>query len=254
MVLVKPKILMMKKAFIIKAIILLAFIASNSYSKALNLTVSTVKKHITRRDTIKKDTIKRDTIKSDTLKKDTIKMDTLKKDTIKKDTLKRDTIKRDTIKKDTLKSDTAKTDSTFSQQSRARMVFLELGGPGLALTVNYDARFGEALDKWGYRVGAGYYNTGANYVFSVPLQINYLYGNNTNYVELGVGTTFLHSHGTTGGSVFQFDNITGFIGTATIGYRYQQEGGGVNFRIAFVPVLYNEGVLFEGGLSIGYSF
>jgi len=156
-----------------------------------------------------------------------------------------------------LEEDTVKRDSTIKQASRPRTVFIELGGAGLALTLNYDARFGQTRDKWGYRVGAGYYNTGANSVFSVPLQVNYLYSINhstSSFIEAAAGTTFLYSRGSTNGTFFEFDNITGFCGNASIGYRYQQEQGGINFRIIFDPIIYDEGILFEGGISVGYTF
>lgn len=158
------------------------------------------------------------------------------------------------LKAQSLEEDTVKRDSSVAEINRPRSAFLELGGPGLALTFNYDTRFGKRLDKWGYRVGAGYYNTGANSVFSVPLQINYLLGGNDNFVEIGVGTTFLNSKGSTNGKIFEFDNVTGFIGTGTIGYRYQQESGGINFRIDFTPILYDEGLVYGGGISVGYNF
>jgi hypothetical protein len=156
-----------------------------------------------------------------------------------------------------LEEDTVKRDSTIIQESRPKTVFLEVGGAGLALTLNYDSRFGQSRDKWGYRVGAGYYNTGSNSVFSVPLQINYLYGignSSSSFIEAAAGTTFLNSKGSTNGTFFQFDNITGFVGNVSVGYRYQQENGGINFRIIFDPIIYDEGLLFEGGLSIGYTF
>ena len=157
------------------------------------------------------------------------------------------------LKAQNLEENPIKRDSIITPEKKPKAIFLEVGGPGLALTVNYDTRFGNSVDKFGFRIGGGYYNTGANWVATVPFQINYLYGKNS-FLELGVGTTFVRSVGTTGGTVFQFDNITGFIGTGTIGYRYQQENGGINFRIAFVPVLYDEGLLAEGGISIGYTF
>lgn len=153
-----------------------------------------------------------------------------------------------------LEEDTVKRDTVAPVATRPRTVFLELGGPGLALTVNYDTRFGQTSDKWGYRIGAGYYNTGANWVATVPLQLNYLYGKGSSFLEVGAGTTFVRSEGSTRGATFEFDNITGFIGTATLGYRYQQENGGINFRIAFVPILYDQGLIAAGGLSVGYTF
>jgi hypothetical protein len=158
------------------------------------------------------------------------------------------------LKAQNLEEDTVKRDSSITESKKPRTVFLELGGPGLALTFNYDTRFGNRSDKWGYRIGTGYYNTGANSVFTIPFQINYLYGKNTSFLELGAGTTFMISRGSTNGTVFEFDNITGFIGTATIGYRYQQADGGMNFRIGFVPIFCDEGIIPAGGLSVGYTF
>jgi hypothetical protein len=162
------------------------------------------------------------------------------------------------LKAQNLEENPTKRDSTIVELTKPRTVFLEVGGPGLALTVNYDTRFGDKRDKWGFRAGAGYYNTGANWVASVPLQINYLYGlgseGGSSFLELGAGTTFVRSEGSSKGSYFQFDNITGFIGTGTVGYRFQQDNGGINFRIAFVPILYDDGFIAEGGLSIGYTF
>jgi hypothetical protein len=161
------------------------------------------------------------------------------------------------LKAQNLEEDTVKKDSTIVSANRPRTVFLEVGGPGLALTVNYDTRFGEQRDKWGYRIGAGYYNTGANWIASVPFQVNYLYGfrdGGSSFLELGFGTTFMRSQGSTNGASFQFDDDTGFFGTATIGYRYQQDNGGINFRIAFVPTVSAYGFIPIGGLSIGYTF
>jgi hypothetical protein len=142
-----------------------------------------------------------------------------------------------------LEEDTVKRDSSVIK-----------GKKPLAFTVSYDTRFGNIRDRWGYRIGVGYYNTGANSVLTVPFQINYLYGKGNNFLELGAGTTFLNSKGSTKGVTYQFDDVTGFIGTFTLGYRYQQDNGGINFRIAFVPILYDEGVILGGGVSVGYTF
>jgi len=167
------------------------------------------------------------------------------------------------VKAQNLEEDTVKRDSTIVLATKPRAVFIEVGGPGLALTANYDTRFGDGRDKWGFRVGAGYYNTGANWIASVPLQLNYLYqlgkdGSSkfaeSSFLELGIGTTFMRSQGSTNGTTFEFDNDTGFFGTATIGYRYQQADGGINFRVGFVPTVSAYGFIPIGGLSVGYTF
>jgi len=169
-----------------------------------------------------------------------------------------------TAKKDTtLKSDTSKmkkdtslmvTDTT-QHIVKAVAAYLEVGGAGLAISGNYDSRFHDQRDGWGYRIGAGYFASGGNTVFTVPFQINYLTGEHSMHIELGAGTTFLNSTGTNiGNSKWEFDKITGFIATATVGFRYQPEHKGLNFRIAFVPILYDEGLIPAGGVSIGYTF
>jgi len=152
--------------------------------------------------------------------------------------------------------DTTKVDSTSSEPegNRAQTAFFEVGGPGLALTVNYDMRFGHRRNGLGFRVGAGYFATDGNNVFSVPIQINYLFGKGNSLIELGGGTTFLNSHGNNNGKTFIFDRVTGFIGTATIGYRYQPQERGINLRIGFVPIFYDEGIIAAGGISVGYTF
>jgi hypothetical protein len=141
-----------------------------------------------------------------------------------------------------------------ASQIKAEGVFLEIGGPGLAISGNYDARFAKQRNGWGYRAGAGYFGSGGNTVFTVPLQLNYLYGEHNHLLELGAGTTFLNSKGDNKGKIWEFDRITGFIATGTIGYRYQPAAKGLNFRIAFVPILYDQGLMPIGGLSIGYTF
>ena len=154
------------------------------------------------------------------------------------------------------KSDTTKFAADTTQQTiKAQNVYLELGGPGLAISANYDTRFHKERNGWGYRVGVGFFSSGGNTVFTVPFQVNYLIGEHALMLELGAGTTFLNSTGTNvGNSKWEFDKITGFIATGTIGFRYQPEQKGLNFRIGFVPILYDEGIIPAGGISVGYTF
>jgi hypothetical protein len=84
--------------------------------------------------------------------------------------------------------------------------------------------------------------------------MNYLIGEHSHMLELGAGTTFLNSTGDNKGTTWEFDKITGFIATATIGYRYQPAHSGLNIRVAFVPILYDEGIIPAGGISVGYTF
>jgi hypothetical protein len=185
-----------------------------------------------------------------------VKKDTLlaKKDTIaKKDSL---IAKKDTTKKDSLlaKKDTSDTDSVGFL--KRRIAFLEIGGPGLAISANYDMRVKIGQSKnFGFRAGAGYFQSGNNWVFTVPLQVNYLYGEDGKYLEFGLGTTFLISRGDNYSSKnFIFDKVTGFIPTGTIGVRYQPDNGKLNFRLGYVPIIDDDGFVNAGGFSIGYTF
>lgn len=166
---------------------------------------------------------------------------------------------------DVKKSDTVyirKTDTVFinkAQDNKTRSmkaIYAEVGGAGLAISVNFDNRIGGERKGLGYRVGAGYFSDGyGNTVFTVPLQVSYLFTKDeNNFIELAGGTTFLNSTGNNKGPTFIFDKVTGFIGTATLGYRYQPVDHKLNFRINFVPIFYDGGIIWAGGVSIGYNF
>jgi hypothetical protein len=145
-------------------------------------------------------------------------------------------------------------DTADSTEVKAKGYYLEVGGPGLAISANYDSRFNKQRDGWGYRIGLGGFIAGGNNVITVPFQINYLIGEHSSMFEVGAGTTFLSSRGDNKGKTWEFDKITGFIATGTIGYRYQPQHKGINFRLAFVPILYDEGIIPAGGISVGYTF
>ena len=51
------------------------------------------------------------------------------------------------VKAQNLEEDTVKRDSTIILATKPRAVFIELGGPGLALTANYDTRFGNGRER-----------------------------------------------------------------------------------------------------------
>jgi len=183
-----------------------------------------------------------------------------KKDSVaKKDSLiaKKDTAKKDSLlaKADTSKKDTSNADTIGFQKQR--IVFAEIGGPGLAISANFDMRvqIGQSNKLFGFRVGAGYFQSGNNWVFTVPLQANYLYGKDGKYLEFGLGTTFLISRGDNYSSKnFIFDDDTGFIATGTIGVRYAPNNSHVNFRLAYVPIIDSDGLVNIGGFSVGYTF
>jgi hypothetical protein len=162
-----------------------------------------------------------------------------------------------TIKHDTIyirKTDTVKIKDDTKQPRHNQILFGEVGGAGLSLSLNYDMRITSARNGLGFRIGAGYYGNGGNTVFSIPFQVNYLVGTDTHFIEIGGGTTFINSTGDNKGKTFIFDRVTGLAGTATLGYRYQPIDHKLNFRLDFVPIFYYEGVILAGGISVGYNF
>lgn len=192
----------------------------------------------------------------------------VKKDTttiIKKDTttiLQRDTvtiIKRDTVtitKRDTIGSSaqTAEQDTTDFSQVKAKSYYLQIGGAGLAISANYDTRFNAERNGWGYTVGIGGFAAEGNSVITIPFQVNYLIGEHSSMLQVGGGATFLRSTGNNKGKTWIFDKITGFVATGSFGYRYQPEQKGLSFKVEFVPILYDEGIIPAGGISVGYTF
>lgn len=138
--------------------------------------------------------------------------------------------------------------------ARAQNIFVELGGPGLLLSANYDTRFVNRHDGVGGRIGAGYVSISDNSLLTIPVQINYLLGKNNRYFELGIGATYINSKGDER-DFLSLDNAKSTIGTMTFGYRYQPEDGGFNFRASLNPI-FNSSTFFPlfGGVSVGYTF
>ncbi|RCH56502.1 hypothetical protein DJ568_01190 [Mucilaginibacter hurinus] len=149
--------------------------------------------------------------------------------------------------------------NTASAQTgkRAQNVYLEVGGPGLSISANYDTRFGDHRDGLGGRVGVGYLPAAFFSIVAIPVQLNYLLGKKSHFLELGAGATYLKIGDDNGNDkdnkFLSFNAITGVMGTATVGYRYQPVNGGFNFRVSANPIV-EETVQFTGGISVGWTF
>ena len=91
------------------------------------------------------------------------------------------------------------------------------------------------------------------HTFVISPQISYLNGK-IHHLELGVGFTYESSH---------YDNniTSNWAIPFRIGYRYQQENGGLFFKAAYTPALLKRFLTedywfmpFWGGVAIGYTF
>ncbi len=133
-------------------------------------------------------------------------------------------------------------------------VFAEIFGRSIFFSLNYDRRFAKKLDGLGFSVGAGYILTNNIGLFSLPVTLNYLLGNNGKYLEVGAGASYFNRR------ISNFDGLvnnngSSLIGTMTIGYRSQPIKGGFMFRVGINPFfLKNNFIPYYPYVSFGYTF
>lgn len=138
--------------------------------------------------------------------------------------------------------------SVYSQG--AKMVYFEIGGPGLA-SFNFDTRFGAKEDGFGGRLGVGGFKVDNAGIIFIPVGLNYLLGKDgRNYFEIGAGATPVIASDADSDS--DFSETFGWL---NFGYRMQPAEGGFTFR-AFITPVFGNGVFipYYGGVSFGYKF
>lgn len=148
-----------------------------------------------------------------------------------------------------------------------RAGFVELGGPSIVFTFNYDFRFDKTMpDGLGLRAGIGGYAVGESYEVSVPVMVNYLAGKRGKYFEAAGGAIFAKS---TMDILFLREKSFPIAGAVYLGYRIQPADGGFVFR-AGLPFIFGsysdfnyttnltENRFFASpwypGVSFGYAF
>src|SRR5215510_8051185 len=131
---------------------------------------------------------------------------------------------------------------TKSMQAQAnKSVFLEVGGNGVGFSLNFDSRFTKSEKGFGYRVGIGLvpgvneYPINNSTAVIIPVGLNYLTGKTPNYLEAGIGATYVSAKV----GVFESDKQkakgVGFI--PSLGYRYAKTGKGFQGRLFLSPVI-----------------
>jgi len=140
---------------------------------------------------------------------------------------------------------------SFCQSDKS--FFVEILGNGIGASLNFDSRLSKSDKGFGYRLGAGIFpGTLFNAPFvTIPLGVNYLAGHAPNYLEAGVGATVMP-----GVKVFWDDNYraSGVLFIPNLGYRYARKNKGFQGRLGISPWIGDGGVVFMGGLSVGYHF
>ena len=134
---------------------------------------------------------------------------------------------------------------------------IELGGNAVLVSVNYDLRFSEEIKGFGARIGLGYGRTldevlGFESVFTIPVVINYLFGKNGKYIELGTGGTYLTKEI---GSYIDDKTLSQFVSTISLMYRRQPLNGGFMWKVGLATIVAKE--LVEPtriGISLGYAW
>ncbi|MDQ6844166.1 MAG: hypothetical protein M3Z92_07425 [Bacteroidota bacterium] len=143
----------------------------------------------------------------------------------------------------------------FSQKvdpgSSAKVVYgevLSVSGPTV-FTGNFDIRF-RGQKGFGAHGGLGILGSGGGgSILVIPLGVNYLAGKAPHYFEGGLGTTIL----TITNNAYFRESIAVVVPSA--GYRYQPASNGISVRVFVSPwVVLQGGVVFAGGLSLGYKF
>jgi len=144
-----------------------------------------------------------------------------------------------------------------AERTRSQGVFVEVLGNGLIYSVNYDTRFSPSFDGFGGRAGIGYIALDGVNLATMPFLVNYLFGREKHFFEIGLGTTLIVASERNGRSGQFGERFTGslFVGTMSLGYRLEPTDGGFMFRAGLTP-------LFEAGyfwplwpqISFGYAF
>ena len=130
-------------------------------------------------------------------------------------------------------------------------VYFQFGGSAPLMAANYDRRFANKLNGFGFAVGVGYWNDFGIGIFSIPVSLNYLFGRRSHFLELAAGTTFISAKVDWIG---EEEGGSGFIQHINLGYRYQPAQGGFFFRGGVSPLFAYGEYTTSAYLGFGYNF
>ena len=146
----------------------------------------------------------------------------------------------------------------FEKPQRSSVIYLNAFGNSMTQSLNYDSRFSCRPDAWGASIGVGGFALSGDYFLTVPVQINYLFGEKNNYFEIGAGITYFA--GNMRWLEFGNDNKSNsnILGTLSLMYRLQIPNG-FFLRTGWTPYfgqmqsndVYDE---FNGNTRLGKSY
>lgn len=128
--------------------------------------------------------------------------------------------------------------------SAKNTLYLELFGPGLLYSFNYERR----IQDFNLRIGFGGASWGGAGYFVVPFGATYTgIGVRQHRFELGATGTFIFANNS-------FSRASTFAFQPIIGYRRESRDGGFSFRAGLSPWISGSGVLPWGHVSFGFTF
>jgi hypothetical protein len=165
------------------------------------------------------------------------------------------------------KDDEDEDEDDGDERTAPNAIYLDLGGPGLIYSLNYDRAFGDVA----VRLGFSYISisatatsgtstaTASATMITVPLTASYIgIGSKTHIFELGAGLTFMYLGAGADGLYGSDESASASaflpVGTALVGYRLQPKDGGFMFRVGASPLFGAGGALPWGYLSLGATF
>lgn len=153
------------------------------------------------------------------------------------------------------------TSKSFSQEEgyrdRSQAVYVEVLGNGLIYSFNYDTRFGQSIKGLGGRAGIGHLAIDGSRLTTFPFLINYLFGKDKHYFEVGAGATLItaSTNSSDFGPIGSREKGSTFIGTMSFGYRLEPQQGGFLFRAGITPIFDRTSFFpFWPQVSLGYAF
>jgi hypothetical protein len=137
--------------------------------------------------------------------------------------------------------------SYYQKENTIYAEFFGWGGEG---SVNFEKLIGERV---GIRAGVGF--TGLVFAkgLAVPFGVSYLLGSDRNFLELGVGGSYIDFDEADSDKAFYNVKEDQVVVTGSIGYRFIGHYG-FSYRLAFTPAITKDGFEPMGGAAFGYSF
>lgn len=145
---------------------------------------------------------------------------------------------------------TATSAQAQSYYQRDHGLYLEIMGTGGELSANYEKIINNRISV---RVGAGMTGVAFRKGYALPFSVSALLGANQNYLELGVGGSYIGFDEDSTDDTYLDVLVNQLVGNAIVGYRYLSDYG-FTFRLAFTPSYTKDGFQPMGGAMFGRTF